>query len=178
MGNNIKNTLSFAKQQEIWDAAAEIISDSIYTTECFQIYSKFWDTKQGYMETLMELWQQIDSIYDDNWHCKVDAIKHSRVVKIQCMIFTKVKQESWWNVDSSKPLPTTREVFAEGWRKENQKAVTMDPTYPTLQHIIKVRFCHKKTLNHMETSMESHNVKNHAIPLTFNGKFMENTLID
>lgn len=76
MGNNIKHTLSCKITKEISDTAAEIIYGSINTANLFQIYSKSWDTKQGYMRvtkhcsTLMELWQQIVSIYDDNWHCK------------------------------------------------------------------------------------------------------------
>lgn len=46
----------------------------------------------------------------------------------------KSLHEVWTAQNNRRP----REVFAEGRRDENQKAVTMDPTYPTLQHIIKV----------------------------------------
>lgn len=68
---------SLAKQPkrfEMW--LKKFFSDSKNTTECFHIRSKLYSSRRGsmsvteYYDTLMELWQQINSFYDQNWYCK------------------------------------------------------------------------------------------------------------
>lgn len=140
MEPSIGRTYLFYKTaKEIWEAVQEIYSDLENTSQCYEIRSKIWNTRQGnltvteYYNSLMELWQEIDLFYEMGWSCTTDAEKYKKMLEKE-RIFDFLQglnpdlDEVRGRLLGMKPFPTLRESFAEVRREESRKRVMMNPS--------------------------------------------------
>lgn len=140
MEPSIGRTYLFYKtEKEIWEAVQEIYSDLENTFQCFEIRSKIHNTRQGsltvteYYNSLMELWQEMDLLYEMGWSCTTDAEKYKKMLKKERTFdFLQGLNPDLDKVRGRllrmKPFPTLRESFAEVKREESRKHVMMNPS--------------------------------------------------
>ncbi|XP_050204868.1 uncharacterized protein LOC126654907 [Mercurialis annua] len=131
--------LFYQTAKEIWDAVKEMYSDLEDISQSFEIRSKIRNTRQStssvteYFNTLSELWQEIDLFHNINWKCPDDGVLYSKMLeKDRIFDFLQGLNQDLDDVRGRilgmKPLPTSKEAFAEVRREETRRKVMSLPS--------------------------------------------------
>ena len=122
--------------RDVWDVVRETYSDAENTSQIFEIKTKLWQMKQGerevtdyYME-MLNLWQELDLSFDEEWECTNDSVRYRRKLENERVFeflagLNRDLDEVRGRLLSRRPLPSTRECFAEVRREEARKKVMM-----------------------------------------------------
>ena len=129
--------------KEVWDAVRETYSDEENASQIFEIKTRLWQMKQGekevtdyYME-MLALWQELDLSSEEEWRCSEDsALFKKRQEKERVFEFltglNRDLDDVRGRILSRRPLPSTREVFAEVRREEARRKVMLKEVTATV----------------------------------------------
>ncbi|KAJ0027640.1 hypothetical protein Pint_36562 [Pistacia integerrima] len=119
-----KTYLYYKTTKDIWEGVQILYSDLENTTQSFEIRFAIHSTKQGsmtvidYFNRLTELWQEMDF-----------TKYNQRLEKEHVFDFLEGLNpdldEVWGCILATKPLPSTRDAFAEVRREESHKRVML-----------------------------------------------------
>lgn len=123
--------------KDVWDAVRETYSDSENSSQFFEIKSKLWQLKQGdrevteyYME-MVALWQELDLSTEEDWDCPGDCVRYRKKLENERVFeflagLHRNLDDVRGRVLGRRPLPSTREVFAEIRREESRRRVMLN----------------------------------------------------
>lgn len=132
-----KTYLFLPTAKDVWDAVRETYSDMENSAQIFEIQTRLWQMKQGEREVteyyieMKSLWQELDLSFGETWECSGDSVKYKKRLEDERVFeflagLNRVLDDVRGRILGRKPLPSTREVFAEVRREELRRKVMMD----------------------------------------------------
>ena len=125
--------------KDVWDAICETYSDANDSSQIFQIKTQLWQMKQGtrevtaYYTDMSGLWQELDLNVDQEWDCAGDNMRFKRRLEDERVFeflagLNPELDDVRGRILGRRPLPSTREVFAEVRREEKRRQVMLKDT--------------------------------------------------
>ena len=134
-----KTYLFLPTAKDVWDAVRETYSDAEDYSQIFDLKTRLWQMKQGdrdvtdYYMDMLGIWQELDLSFEEAWECRGDSVKYKnkleneRVFEFLAGLNSEL-DDVRGHILGRRPLPSTREVFAEVRREEQRRRVMLKET--------------------------------------------------